>query len=344
MKNRRTKQISNQWFYRLYAIYGTGFLLLCTGIVVSCLKDFYIRILVPAALCLMAVLLFFFVLSVKRGVLRIFDACNNALSQAISGTVPQPQCEETELALFQSNLNRFISIKDREAQDAVQQKKAIETLLTDISHQTKTPLSNILVYSQLLAERSRENGELIQKLLIQSEKLRFLIEALMKMARLENGIIRCVLEKASLRELLVQVVGDFYKKAQEKKLDVKLDCPEESPAFFDRKWLREAIGNILDNAIKYTPCGGQVQIRVIPYEMFSEIRISDTGIGIEEEEIPKIFGRFYRGREVSSEEGFGVGLYLARELVTAQRGYIKVESCRGRGSSFRVFVPAVSQK
>lgn len=334
------KQIRNQWFYRLYTIYGAGFLVLCGGILTVCFTDFYIKILVPAALCLIAVLLIFFVLSVKKGVLQVFRECNASLEGAILGTLPPPKYEETELALFQSQLERFISIKEKNLQEVRLQKEHIEALLADISHQTKTPIANILMYSQLLAERSRENGELIQKLTAQSEKLSFLIDALLKMSRLENGIIRCVPKIANLREVLVQVIGDCYEKAQEKDIAIELQCPRESTALFDQKWTREAIGNLVDNAVKYTPKGGKLDIAVISYQMFSEIRISDTGMGIEEEEIPKIFERFYRGRAVSGQEGLGIGLYLAREMITAQRGYIKVKSQKGCGSSFGVFLPS----
>ena len=333
------KQISNQWFYRLYTIYGGLFLLLCAGIITACFNGFYITVFIPAALCLIAVLLIFFVFRVKSGVLRIFQECGSALEQAVSGKALQPENEETELALLQSQLARFVSMRDRACQEAEQQKKQIESLLSDISHQTKTPIANIIMYSQLLAERSRENRDLIQKLTAQSEKLRFLMDALVELSRLENGIIRCVLQKADLKELMVQVIGDFYESARAKRINISLECPTKSEAFIDRKWTREAVGNLLDNAIKYTPEGGSVKISVIPYQMFSEIRISDTGIGIEEAEIPKIFGRFYRSRQVSSEEGLGIGLYLAREMVDAQKGYIKVDSGKGRGSAFRVFLP-----
>lgn len=105
------------------------------------------------------------------------------------------------------------------------------------------------------------------------------------------------------------------------------------------KWTLEAVSNIVDNAIKYTPSGGSVTICSQEYEMFVCIRIADTGIGMSEEETAKIFTRFYRSSEVSDERGVGIGLYLAREIIAKEGGYIKVSSKKGEGSVFSVFLP-----
>lgn len=332
--------IGNKWFYRLYMVYGSLFLLLCAGILFSCMKGFHIRILVPAALLLMALLLFFFVLSIKKGILSVLEACVDLLDRAIEGESVCVENEETETAHLQSALRRFILIKEKESKEAKQQKRQIETLLSDISHQTKTPIANILLYSQLLEERSAENRELIRKLTDQSEKLKFLIQSLVELARLENGMIQCRAKVSDVKELLVDVAGDFYEKAQSKKIRVSLDCKPQITAAFDKSWMREAVGNVVDNGIKYTQVGGRLDIRVIPYQMFVCICISDSGIGISEEEIPKIFGRFYRGKEAAEEDGLGIGLYLARQMVTAQGGYIKVTSHEGEGTDFKIYIPA----
>lgn len=110
-------------------------------------------------------------------------------------------------------------------------------------------------------------------------------------------------------------------------------------AVYDLKWTMEAVGNIIDNAFKYTPAGGNVTVSVQQYSFFVRIDISDTGIGIAEEEIPKVFTRFYRSFDVADMPGVGIGLYLARYIVEAQKGYIKVFSEKGRGSTFSVFLP-----
>ena len=109
-------------------------------------------------------------------------------------------------------------------------------------------------------------------------------------------------------------------------------------ACFDAKWTLEAVCNLIDNAVKYTE-SGSITISVVSYEMFARIDITDTGIGIKEEEVTKIFSRFYRSQAVSDEAGVGIGLYLAREILVGQGGYMKVSSVYGQGSTFSVFLP-----
>ena len=108
---------------------------------------------------------------------------------------------------------------------------------------------------------------------------------------------------------------------------------------FDYKWTAEAVYNIIDNAVKYTPSGGLIKIDITEYEMFCAVNVTDSGIGIDEEELGKIFSRFYRGRNAVYEEGVGIGLFLSREILSAEKGYIKVKSKIGQGSSFSVFLP-----
>ena len=110
-------------------------------------------------------------------------------------------------------------------------------------------------------------------------------------------------------------------------------------ACFDVKWTTEAIENIVDNAIKYTPEGGDITLAVTSYELFLRIDIADTGIGIAESEYADIFKRFYRSQAVNTIEGVGIGLYLARQIITGQGGYIKVTSTLGQGTTFSVFLP-----
>ena len=173
----------------------------------------------------------------------------------------------------------------------------------------------------------REYGTVIRQ---QGEKLQFLLDSLVKISRLENGIIQTVPQKGELRELACLVKGLMEQKAGEKQISLEVK----------RKWTREALMNLVDNAVKYTPAGGKVTLEVVSYSLFSRIDVRDTGIGIEEEELPEIFQRFYRSRDVLSEEGVGLGLYLAREIVRSQGGYIKVSSKKGEGSVFSVFLPS----
>ena len=137
--------------------------------------------------------------------------------------------------------------------------------------------------------------------------------------------------------MLQAVYEQYTTKAKEKGLILNL---EETTvvACFDMKWTTEAVCNLVDNAIKYTK-QGSVSISATAYEMFARIDICDTGIGIAEEEQPKIFSRFYRSENALDSEGVGIGLYLAREIVTSEGGYIKVSPWKEKGTTFSIFLP-----
>ena len=137
--------------------------------------------------------------------------------------------------------------------------------------------------------------------------------------------------------MLEQACREFSPKAEGKGLTLTLretDCS----AVFDSRWTAEALSNLVDNAIKYTEQGG-VTLSVTPFEMFTRIDVTDTGIGIPEGEQGKGFGRFYRSGNSGEQEGVGIGLYLAREIAAGEGGYLKVTSRPGEGSTFSLFLP-----
>ena len=240
---------------------------------------------------------------------------------------------------METKFAHYLSAAEASSQNIAQEKDKIKTLIADISHQTKTPIANLLLYSELLMEETlpasaKENVEALYK---QSEKLRFLIDSLVKLSRLENGIISLSPQQASLQPLLESVVEQYAAKASGKGLSIYLYDTDIS-ATFDFKWTAEALANIVDNAIKYTE-HGTITISTVNYEMFTRIDISDTGSGIPENEQAKIFSRFYRSNAVQEQEGVGIGLYLARQIISGESGYIKVASVPGKGSTFSIFLP-----
>lgn len=266
---------------------------------------------------------------------------NHMLDSAISGSFSESTYDESSLSALEAKLSRFLSMSLTSENNLAAEKGRIKALISDISHQTKTPVANILLYSQLLREHEKipnECHDMINQIIGQSEKLNFLIQALVKTSRLETGIISVVPKSDSVLDLISSVCNEVKKKAEEKNITVQITC-EDSSAVFDKKWTEEALYNILDNAVKYTPNGRTISVSCISYEMFCRIDIVDSGIGIREEDITAIFKRFYRSIEVNQYEGVGIGLFLAREIITAQGGYIKVSSTIGKGSTFSVFLP-----
>ena len=222
------------------------------------------------------------------------------------------------------------------------EKANIKGLISDISHQTKTPMANIKLYSELLSEQLEEDSmeaELLEQIQAQAQKLEFLIQALTKLSRLETNILEVVPVKNQVKPLLESAVEEIRKKAEKKEIQIKIEMDFEAEAVFDRKWTEEALYNLLDNAVKYSPAGSEVLISTKRYEMWCVIAVSDRGRGISEEEIPKIFERFYRAKEVQQEEGVGIGLYLVREILQKEGGFIKVNSEMGKGSTFLCYLP-----
>lgn len=267
------------------------------------------------------------------------DTLEKMLDTAIKGEFSEKSFDESRMSALETELAQYLGASAISAKRVAEEKDKIKTLIADISHQTKTPIANLVLYSELLqeedlSETARDN---VQALHAQAEKLHFLIDALVKLSRLENGIISLTPRQEMLFPMLKSVEEQFRRKAESKGLTLKLGETEIS-AKFDSKWTKEALENIVDNAIKYTQ-NGAITISVTAYEMFVRIDVADSGMGIEEEEQAKIFARFYRSQAVREQEGVGIGLYLAREIITNEGGYIKVTSERGKGSLFSVFLP-----
>ena len=273
-----------------------------------------------------------------------YNLLNKMLDDAISGEFEEKNFDESELSKLQSKLMRYLTTSSISEKKLREEKENIEELITNISHQTKTPLTNIMMYSELLGEKADgELKEYAEEIHSQSRKLEDLITALVKMSRLETGIFRLQPETNSLMTVLKRAYDQALPKAKHKNIELILSEGTDAKANIDLKWTTEAVFNIIDNAIKYSGEGTSIKLKINTFEMFSSISVEDHGIGIEEDEIPKLFARFYRSRQVSDNEGIGVGLYLARQLAEEQGGYIKVKSAPGKGSTFELFLPNVSK-
>jgi len=261
------------------------------------------------------------------------------LDTATEGKFTEESFDESRLSALETRFAHYLASSNTSAQNVAAERDKIKSLISDISHQTKTPIANLLLYSELLSEQDLpvDATEDVAAIHTQAEKLKFLIDALVKLSRLENGILTLSPKSEAIQPMLQTIREQYAQKAAEKELTLTLQDTALS-AFFDSKWTAEALGNLVDNAIKYTQ-GGSVTISAVGYELFNRIDITDTGIGVSEEELPKIFSRFYRGEAAGNEEGVGIGLYLAREIISAEGGYIKVTSAPGNGSTFSVFLP-----
>lgn len=277
----------------------------------------------------------------RRRFIRLSSEICRYAEQVMGGRhVPGQQNQETITSKVLMELEKLETATAFQLEESKKQKKELQEMISEITHQIKTPLSNLKMYCEMLSEEgasfSRQSNEVMKSQLI---KLEFLLDTLLKASRLETDMIRLEPENSRVLETLAAAVNNVMRKAEIKKIEISVDCRPCVLLFHDRKWTAEAIENILDNAVKYTPENGSIHISVHPGEMYTEIRIQDTGKGIAPAHINDIFKRFYREKSVSQTEGLGLGLYLARYIIALQKGYISVRSTPGKGSRFSVCLP-----
>lgn len=300
---------------------------------------------------------------------RMLDRLEEMLDAAIKGEFEERDYDESRLSRLETKWKQFLGASQCSRQNLEQEKERIHRLLSDISHQTKTPIANMKLYVDLLQEsleqqigqregsrgaenvvqRESENFSvesrqqvfsLLHEISRQTDKLEFLITSLTKMSRLENNIVTVQPQRQKILPLIDEVIQNLSMKAEKREIIIRRNLPEDSTitACFDRKWTREALENILDNGIKYSPHHSEIVLDAKEYELYTAISVCDHGIGISENEIPKIFERFYRSSEVQQEEGVGIGLYLAQEILRKENGYIKVNSDPGEGTTFYLYL------
>ena len=275
---------------------------------------------------------------------KLISRIQEMLDDAIAGTFREKHLDESPISAIENDMWRFLCDQEVAVKNLAKEKEQMQEQISDISHQAVIPIANIMLYSQLLAEWL-ETQKLEEKQEIQNEiaaireqvgTLDFLIESLVKLSRLETGIISVNIRRQPLQSVLETVKNQFQVIAAQKEIQFEVFDTDEIAAF-DLKWTIEALANIVDNAMKYTPYGGKVKIYVLPYTSLVRVDITDTGTGIAEAEQASVFLRFYRSKKVSDRPGVGIGLYLAREVMKAQNGYIKLSSKEGEGSTFSMF-------
>ncbi|WP_295753792.1 HAMP domain-containing sensor histidine kinase [uncultured Oscillibacter sp.] len=274
----------------------------------------------------------------RRRTRRLLLRLDEMLDRAIRGEFREEAFDESLLSAVETKLAYYLSASAVSARNLQEEKDKIKALISDISHQTKTPIANVLLYTQLLEERDPDCGEYTAALGSQARKLQSLIEALVKTSRLETGMLAFRPRPGPLAPVLEEAVAQFGPAATQKGLALTLKVREET-AVFDAKWTEEAVCNLIDNAVKYTPSGGRVTVSAQAYELFARVDVADTGPGLSEEELTEVFRRFWRGPGASETEGVGVGLYLVRQIAGGQGGYVRVFSRPGHGAKFSLFLP-----
>ena len=251
----------------------------------------------------------------------------------------RPYSEDDLWGMIYERLRELSNMYTHKNKEISEEKELLKELVSDISHQTKTPIANVKLYLEMMGEDKENIPEYMKKLNLQVDKLDFLLQSMVKISRLETGTIKIQKQKLPIARTLAESIAAVVPKADKKKIQIFVECEENLAVEHDKKWTGEALFNILDNAVKYTQAEGRVYISVCRQEIFTRISIKDTGKGIVLERQGAVFNRFYREPEIHDSEGIGIGLYLARKIITMQNGYIELESQAGRGSTFKIYLP-----
>jgi signal transduction histidine kinase len=294
--------------------------------------------IVISALCL-------FIEILQRGFKQL-EIISFDIDRIMDGEFPANIPHDSEEGILSRLEAQFAQMSSRLQLDLEQinsEKENVKALVTDITHQIKTPLASIKIFNSLLLDGGltmQETNEFLIRTKEAINKLEWLSDSLIKISRMEAGMIRLKQEKADIRSTVLDAVNGVYLKALQKNIEVRINDLESIYLPHDVRWTKEALFNVLDNAVKYTPDQGRIQVAIGKLESYIEIDIEDNGVGIPPAEIGHIFDRFYRGRSaiVQQTAGTGVGLYLARKILEAQNGGIIVSSEAGKGSKFTVLL------
>lgn len=279
----------------------------------------------------------------RRYVKKNFDSIDQVLDGVLARDkeLPFEAAADSRLSKLTHKAVKIIQMNTLDISQTTQEKEIIQSFISDMSHQMKTPLSGVAMYTDLLLEgriNEAERQEFLLRIKTGTEKLQWMMDSLVKMSRLEIGAIELSPVPAGIKQTISDSISGVYVAAAKKNIFIQTTYFEDIALLHDRKWTCEAITNILENAIKYSPSDGEIKISVEVLPIYTKISITDYGMGIAPDEWNSIFKRFYRGRNAKGVDGAGLGLYLASLIFQKQGGYILVDSKPGKYTTFSMFL------
>lgn len=246
---------------------------------------------------------------------------------------------EDELNKLKSELYKITVMLKEQAEQSIEQKEALAASVSDISHQLKTPLTSVLILLDNLEQNENMNQatreRFITEIARQIEGMNWLVISLLKLSRLDAGVVEFESKDIYLNDLLLEVSSNLEIMAEIKEVEMILECNDKITIKGDYNWNKEAIQNIVKNAIEHTKNKTKVKIIVEENSVYTQVLIKDEGEGINQEDLKHIFDRFYKAKN-ASENSFGIGLSLSKTIIEKQNGYIEVESKEGKGTIFKI--------
>lgn len=245
---------------------------------------------------------------------------------------------EGELSELQNQIAKITIMLKQQASIMKKDKKEITTALSDISHQIRTPLTSVNVMLDILKEQEVDEEtqrNYLYEITKQLNSINWLVTVLLKLSRLESGMVEFNYEQIDLKKLLNEVKQSMAIPLEIKNQKFEIISEKIATMRGDYNWTKEAIVNIIKNCIEHTGENKKIKVLLSENTLYSQIIIQDEGEGIQEEELPYIFNRFYKGKN-SNKESFGIGLALAKSIIEKQNGEIKVRSQKGIGTEFKI--------
>ena len=294
-----------------------------------------ITICVAVLLCLLTILF------CRRYAEKTYSAVDAVLDGVLMMNEQLPQEEDSRLAKLTHKAVKLTQLHTAHASQNKREKEAIQEFLSDMSHQMKTPLSGISMYTDLLLEgklSSNEQQEFLSRIRSGTDKLQWMMDSLVKMSRLEVGAIELSPVPSGIKQTLSESISMVMASAVKKNISIQTEPFQDVELLHDKKWTAEAITNILENAVKYSKENGEIHIKLEKLVLYTKIRFTDYGIGLESSDFNAIFKRFYRGKNTENINGAGLGLYLTSVILEKQGGYILVDSKPGEYTAFSIFL------
>lgn len=248
------------------------------------------------------------------------------------------KCSEGQLGILQSEIYKVVALLNEQTNNTSKQNKYMADMLSDISHQIKTPLAAITIMTDLLDSEGlteEKRAEYIGNIERQVKRITWLIRNLLTLSQLEAEVLKLKRQRVTAKRLLENACEPFLVMAELKGVALHIKANDEMQLDCDIHWTTEAISNIVKNCIEHTDCGGEVLVSASQNNFALSITISDNGAGISKENLPHIFERFYKADNKASDS-VGIGLAMSKQIIMRQNGTITAESEEGKGTRFLV--------
>ena len=266
------------------------------------------------------------------------ERLNDYLTLVLAGgTLPETEeQEEGEVSILRTNIYKAASILGFQNELLKKDKVRLADAIADISHQLKTPLTSMMVMNDLLKSEDdpAKREEFLATQSNQLDRMNWLVQTLLKLSKLDAGTIELKKEAITAKDLIESALKPFEIQMELKDIETKVESTDIT-LNCDINWTLEAIRNIIKNCFEHMEAGGRLEIETSDTNLFSQIKIKDTGCGIAKEDLPHIFKRFYKGKN-SGKDSVGIGLALSKAIMEDQHGEIRVSSTEGVGTTFEI--------